>query len=139
MAQRRGWPPDTTLRSMKAKRAQPLRFFENLPANVALPLAPSLSNSASTPEPHTKIGKRCSTYTPFCSGFVRSSPSNAIFLESMYPRRISRKLQPGVSYVRDTCEIFKKKKKRNYTYATSYVVFRTSGRIFEGLIVCTAR
>lgn len=42
VAQRRGWPPDTTLRSMKAKRAQPLRFFENLPANVALPLAPSL-------------------------------------------------------------------------------------------------
>lgn len=37
-----GGPPDTTLRSMKAKRAQTLQFFENLPANIALPLVCSL-------------------------------------------------------------------------------------------------
>lgn len=71
---------------MKAKRAQPLQFFENLPANVALPL-PSypLARRIYTWTAY-QDGERCSVYIPFCSGFVRSSPANAIFLESMNPR-----------------------------------------------------
>lgn len=71
---------------MKAKRAQPLQFFENLPANVALPL-PSypLARRIYTWTAY-QDGERCSMYIPFCSGFVRSSPANAIFLESMNPR-----------------------------------------------------